>query len=79
MPPRGTRAIRCSICQAVTPLTTTVSASAGSTPSGTGTRSPASTSAAVAQPPVFVTAATRVPTSAPSTPGPTRSTRPTRS
>ncbi|HJD84061.1 MAG TPA: hypothetical protein K8W00_21870 [Kitasatospora aureofaciens] len=77
--PRGTFAVRCSICQAVTPLTTTVSASAAVTPSGTGTASAASSSRWLAQAPVLVTAAKRRPTIAGSTPGPVATTVPTTS
>ena len=43
------------------PLTTTVSASAAPTPSGTSTTSAASTSTWLAQPPILISAATRVP------------------
>ena len=62
--------MRWSICQAVIPLTTTVSTSAGSRSAGTGTRARASTSAWVVQAPIFVTVATRRPTSAGSTSAP---------
>ena len=79
VPPARTLAMRCSICQAVTPLTTTVSAAAASTPSGTGTRSAASTSRWLAHPPTLVTAANRRPVSAGSTPGPVAVTVPTTS
>ncbi|MET8627301.1 hypothetical protein ABZW30_26685 [Kitasatospora sp. NPDC004669] len=77
--PPGTFAVRCSICQAVTPLTTTVSASAAVTPSGTGTRSAASSSRKLAQAPVLVTAANRRPIIAVSTSGPVATTVPTTS
>ncbi|MEV0358158.1 hypothetical protein AB0H71_19125 [Nocardia sp. NPDC050697] len=77
--PRGVRAVRCSSCQAVMPLTTRVSASAGSSPSGTGTRSAASSRTWLRQPPILVSAATRRPASACSTPAPTAATSPTRS
>lgn len=50
---------RCSICQAVTPLTATVSAAAAETPSGTATRSAAASTWALAQLPTLVTAANR--------------------
>ncbi len=77
--PVGTRAVRCSICQAVIPLTTRVSAAAAVTPSGTAIRSAASSSRALAQAPVLVTAANRCPISVVSTSGPTAVTVPTMS
>ena len=61
------------------PFTTTVSASTGSRPAGTRTRSAAETMEWLAQPPVLVAAATLVPTSAWSTSVPTAATVPTRS
>ncbi|GHI09658.1 hypothetical protein Scel_79790 [Streptomyces cellostaticus] len=42
VPPLRTRALRCSICHAVIPLTTSVSASAAPIPAGTSTASAAS-------------------------------------
>lgn len=72
-------AVRWSICQAVTPLTMTVSAAAGSTSSGTGIRSAASMIRWLAQAPILVMAANRRPTSAASVSGPTAVTMPTRS
>lgn len=77
--PARMRALRCSICQAVMPLTTTVSASAAPIPSGTGTTSAASTSTWLAQPPTLTSAATRVPARPGSTPSPVVRTVPTRS
>ncbi|MEU0236138.1 hypothetical protein ABZ234_00455 [Nocardiopsis sp. NPDC006198] len=71
--------MRCSICHAVMPLTSSVSTAAGSASSGTGTRSRASRCRWLVQAPVFVTAANLPPRSAGSTPGPTSVTVPTTS
>ncbi|WP_353050967.1 hypothetical protein [Actinoplanes sp. NBRC 101535] len=79
VPPRRTSAVRCSICQAVTPLTTSVSTATGSSPSGTGIRSAASTSRWLAQPPTLVIAAYRRPVMPGSTPSPVAVTVPTMS
>ncbi|MEV8343195.1 hypothetical protein AB0P49_17395 [Streptomyces niveus] len=79
VPPAGTLAVRCSICQAVTPFTTTASTAATSRSAGTGTSSPASTSRWLAQAPTLVTAANRRPVIPASTPGPVVVTVPTTS
>ncbi|MEU2255410.1 hypothetical protein ABZ540_19795 [Nocardia xishanensis] len=71
--------MRCSICQAVIPFTTSVSASAAPRPAGTGTTSAASSRMWLDQPPTLVSAATRCPISAGSTDAPAAATVPTRS
>ncbi|WP_374108118.1 hypothetical protein [Saccharopolyspora sp. 6V] len=79
MPPRGTRALRCSSCQAVTPLVTSATASSAGTCAGSTTASSAASSTCSAQAPVRVIAATRCPGRQVVTPGPVATTSPTRS